>query len=233
MNFIKRFFSGGVGDWVHGRFTRYGRGVFVGPIVEAKVGRTIKVSGSEDYCNILGFVVVESCPGLFSVNGSIVGKSDFRGVLKESGLPFKDKSKKGLYSVEVSGDLSSDALRKVYVNSKDASVLLSLKSVGDKDFSLKCKKKLPKPGGKKDDDFVMVSLGASALKLLREEVFFDAVGDFTMAKVWHVYIINEIVMPAGVKDPARIRIESKRKGFVERKLAVDGKENASKTDFAV
>lgn len=147
MNFVKHFFVGSPEEWVHGRFTRYGRGVFDGPVAEAKVGRGIRVSGSEEYCNAVGFVVVDSCPGLFDVSGSVVGKGDFRGLLRDAGVAFKDKSKKGFYAVEVSGELSSEVLKRVYLSAGDASVLLSLKSVGDKAFGLKCKKKLPKPGG--------------------------------------------------------------------------------------
>ncbi|MCX6695227.1 MAG: hypothetical protein NTU61_02890 [Candidatus Altiarchaeota archaeon] len=221
MNFVKDFFVGSPEDWVHQRFVRYGRGVFDGPVLEAKVGKVIKVSGSEEYCNIVGFVVVDSCPGLFSVSGSVVGKSDFRGLLKDASVPFKDKSKKGVYTVEVSGELSSDALKKVYLSSGDAAVLLTLKSVGNKDYGMKCKKKLPKPGGKKDSDFFTASMGLDALKKLRAEVFFDVPADFAEAGIEHK------------KDPARVRIEAKRKGVIERKVVTDGRETASKKDFIV
>ena len=230
MDFIKQLLLGSPDEWVHGRFVRYGKGVFEGPAASAKVGKSIKVSSSEEYCNTLGYVIASSCGGLVSVSGAIVGKSDFRILLRGAGIEFKDKSKKGLFNVEVSGDVSSDALKKVYASAADASVLLTLKAG---EFSLKCKKKLPKPGGKKEVDFVVASLGLGALKLLREEVFFDAEGEFTEASIGHKYNISEIVLPVGVKDPARIRVEAKRKGFVERKLVFDGKENVSRKEFSV
>lgn len=72
-----------------------------------------------------------------------------------------------------------------------------------------------------------------ALKRLREDVFFDVDGDFTEALVEHRYSILEIVVPVGLKDPARIRVDAKRKGFIERKLTVDGRERVSKKEFVV
>jgi len=233
MDFIRRFFVGTPEEWVHGRFTRYGRGVYDGPMLDVKVGKVIKVRGSEEYCNTLGFVIAISCSGLFNVTGSITGKSDFRGLLAGLGVEFKDKSKKGVFNVEVSGELSSDTLSKIYSQVGDAAILLSLKSTADKDFSLKCKKKLPKPGGKKDSDFVSASLGLAAMKSLRGEVLFDVSGEFSEAAVTHKYTITDIIPPAGVKDPARIRVEAKRKGFVERKVIVDGKETVTRKDFTV
>jgi len=233
MDLVGQLFSGNPGGWVHGKFIRYGRGAFDGPEIAVKVGKAVKVSGSEEYCNAIGFVIVASCPGSFEVSGSVVGKDDFRGLLRDAGIAFKDKSKKGLYSVEVSGEFSSDALNGVYSSAGGVSVLLSLKSAGGRDYSLKCKKKLPKPGGKKDSDFFSASLGLDAMKLLVGTVFFDAGGNFTEAIASHKYVITEIVPPAGVADPARIRVDAKRKGVIERKLVVDGKEKVSRKDFLV
>jgi len=99
-------------------------------------------------------------------------------------------------------------------------------------ISLKMKKKLPKPGksgeAKIDDKFCI--LEADLKYWLKIKDFF-MLPDCKKAKISHTYIIEEIVMPKGEKDFAKIREMAKRKGKLIRKEEVDGREDKKELEF--
>ena len=104
-------------------------------------------------------------------------------------------------------------------------ILLNLKGG---DVVLKVGSSLPKPGGKIKDDFCKVSLPLEALKE------FDMGDDFSEAKIVHVFIINELVVPKEYENNIeKARIHAKRKGFLIRKEIIDGKEEEKKVELNV
>ena len=52
-------------------------------------------------------------------------------------------------------------------------------------------------------------------------------------KISHVFEINEIIMPEGEKDFAKVREVAKRKGKIIRRIEVDGRECAEEKEFEV
>jgi len=230
MHYIKEIFLGKPVDYIHGQFTRYGKGMFEGPALVVKKGSTIKVEGSIHYANVLGELIAAAADQNLNVSGSIYAKRDIK-----IPLEIKNKKAKGdLHTAEVRETIHSDALKMVYNDYKDAYILLEL-SADSGGWKLKCKKKPPKPGGGLDEKFCSATLEAKALPAVMEEILFDLKdASFKQAEVKHEIIIDEIVgTPELKKDPARFRLEAKRKGTIRRTLTIDGKTTASIHAFLV
>jgi hypothetical protein len=138
------------------------------------------------------------------------------------------KNSKGLFSAEAGGSVSGEELVGMLSMMPDATVLFDAEGGASK---LKCKKKLTKPGGSPDDAFCAASFTENALDDVKKEILFDLSGDFKEASVSHEITVEELVKPAGVTDPARLRTESKRKGKIKRTLTADGKTTKTETTF--
>lgn len=230
MNYVKAFFTGQVDSRVHSRFTRYSKGVFAGPVLTVKNSKTIRVSASADYVNILGSLVASSGQS-FNVSGKVVSKEAF-----DLGLGPEPKRKGGLYTLDLKRDLSSSELAGIYSTVPYGFALLNLAPVEKTGFKLSVKKGLlPKPGSAVDGDFCKAALDASALDKILSELLFDLKNkDFKEAKVSHQYVIESLVAPDEIrKDPVRFRTEAKRKGKVKRTLEVDGVKTESEADLLV
>ena len=229
MHYVKQMFQGKPEEWVHLFFTKYGRGQFDGPYIEADVGKDVKFKASVEYSTVLGGLVA-SGGGDFAVEGAIYAKKDFRDDLSAIGVEFDDKSKvkKSYFVAELSGDFPSAVLVDIYSKVPHATVLLNFSGTGGK---FKCKKKPPKPGGDKVNDFCQGTMSLSALPKLKEEVFFD-VGDFKKACVDNKFQIESLVIPPGM-SPADARLNAKRKGKVLRTVTVDGKQKKSEVPFEI
>jgi hypothetical protein len=218
MHYITQIFKGDVEEWVHERFVRYGRGVFDGPVLSIKkTPKALKVSGSWDYATALAGFLGET-HGSIQVKGSVFAKRDLP-ELKDFLAVSKEKKKKGLYSADVSGELVADAFVGLLAMAPDAIFLLDASSGKSK---VKCKKSLPRPGSGLDEGFCSAEFEGVLLEKVRADFLFDVALDFAEVKVSHRYIIDELVAPKGVSDSARIRVEAKRKGTLERVLEVDG-----------
>ncbi|MFH1788765.1 MAG: hypothetical protein ABH834_05255, partial [Candidatus Altiarchaeota archaeon] len=98
---------------------------------------------------------------------------------------------------------------------------------------VRSKKKPPKPGSRVDDNFATADFDSRVAGFLRDEFLFDVSGEFKDVSVSHRYVIEGIVPPDGVSDPARIRVEAKRKGRVDRTVTVDGRETKTSADLLV
>lgn len=218
MHYLRQVVSGGVDEWVHDRFIRYGKGAFDGPVISAeKKGKAVKVSASWEYAtSLLG--LFSSLEGGIQVKGMVFAKRNLSGELKDF-LKISKEKKGKLYSAEVSGEIEAEALKGLLLMIPDASILLDATHGKSR---LKCKKKLPKPGSGQDDSFASAQLEERLFPLLREEFFFDVEGEFGKIRVSHKYRIDELVPPDGVSDSARIRLEAKRKGTLTRTVEVDG-----------
>lgn len=229
MHYLRALFEGKPEGWVHLFFTRYGRGEFDGPCCELDVGKDIKFKGTVEYSTLFG-ALLASCGGDFKVEGAIFAKEDFRDGLRSVGVDFDDKSKpkKGFFVAQIDGEFPSGVLVDVFGKIPHATVLLNL--AGDKG-KLKCKKKPPKPGGEKDNNFFSGSMSLSALPKLREEVLWD-VGEFKKAKAENKYMIEELIIPPGM-SAADARLKAKRKGRIVRKITLDGLEKKSECALEV
>jgi hypothetical protein len=218
MHYLRQLTAGKADDWVHDLFTRYGRGRFDGPVCEADVGKDVKFKASVEFATLLCGLTA-SGGGDFKADGAVYGKRDFRGLLDGTGVEYDDKSKpkKGVFAVQVAGELPGAVVSDLCRKAPYAMALIGLSGAKGK---LKCKRKPPKPGGEKDADFVAGSMDSSQLPELSEEVFSGASG-FKKAKVEYVYVIEELLIPAGM-GPEQARVSARRKGKILRTTTVDG-----------
>ncbi|MBD3262566.1 MAG: hypothetical protein GF334_13010 [Candidatus Altiarchaeales archaeon] len=226
MHYLKSLCVGEPSTWVHDFFVRYSRGEFEGPFLCCKVKKDVKVKASYEWATYLGDLVVSDVDCDFKVDGGIYGKRDFRPVLDELGLEYKDSSKKGFFQVKIRGEVPAAVLRRVYGGLEDVFVLLSLVPREKVSARIKCGKKPPKPGKKRKTDFVSATLPLEALEGFVEEVFFEEKPGFREAEVDYLFEIRELEIPEGM-SAAEARVEAKRKGFIKRRSMVDGREDVA------
>ncbi len=230
MQYIKQIFEGNVEDWVHERFVRYGKGEFKGPVLTVKkLGKGVKVTGSWEYATGLA-VILAGASQTVQVKGLVFAKRDLSQILPDFLSVLKEKKKKSLYNAEVSGEFDADAFKGLYSMIPDAVLLLDVVAGKNK---LKSKKKLPKPGSKQIESFCSASFDKTILEAVNSELLFDVSTDYSELVVTHNIFVDDIVPPVGVTDPARIRMEAKRKGKLERIVLVDGKESKSSIELLI
>lgn len=225
MNFIKKIFIGEPDQLVHRQFIRFGIGEYDRAYIEIKKNKNLKIKTSFEFSNDLFGLVSENIGEEAEVFGKIIANYDF-----ESELNFLTKfTKRGkLYTGEVKSELKPEELSLIYEKFKSNFLLLNVKS---SKFVLKVGKSLPKPGGKViKENFCSMTLPLNLI----DEFAFDFPHDFKVAKIYHKYLINEVVIPEEFKDdPAKARIEGKRKGEIIRYLDIDGKKEVRQVDLLV
>ena len=219
MNFIKKIFFNDVDEDVHRQFIRFGKGEYNRrALLNLWKTKSVKIKGSFEWTN--DFTTFVADLGDVKFNGSIWSKNE----ISELGAG-KKKEGKWIYEVK---DIGSDDVRK-YENE----VYCFLLNGDGEGIKLRIKAKLPKPGkgeDKIDDKFCQMELDEKFYEKAKEEFFWD----FPNAKkisVEHRFIINEIVMPQGEKDFAKIREMAKRKGKIVRTGDVDGQKVVKEINF--
>jgi len=230
MNFIKKIFDGKVDESVHLQFTRFGKGEYGGRfVVSFWKTKKIKVKTSFEFANDLVRLCSEF--GKCKVSGIVLSKNDISGIMSENNIEGDSKAKRsGLFYQNdiVSQELSGEQLK--VLERESYFVLLDLDG---EDFKLRIKKKLPKPGKsekKIDGKFCQLELDEKFYSKIKEDLFWD-VPDGKKMNLVHKVIINEIVMPSGEKDFAKIRELAKRKGKIIREGNVDGQEVRKEIEF--
>lgn len=229
--FIKKIFENKVDDSVHKQFVRFGKGTYPGRAVVkiTKQPDKIKIGTSFEMTNDL----VEFCAGFGGghVSGIVLSKEDISKTLHEKGFYDIDTLKKsGMFVSVIEKDCNEFQLKELVNNSY--ACLLDIEAPG---ISLKSKKKLPKPGKsgdlKIDDKFCQLELDIKYWSQVKSEFAFDIQNDFKKALTVHTYTITDIIMPKGEKDFAKIRLLSKRKGKITRKITLDKQEIVKEKDF--
>ncbi|MFH1331950.1 MAG: hypothetical protein ABIH63_01570 [archaeon] len=212
MNYIKKIFENKIDEAVHQRLVRYCKGEYERAIMEVKNGKSIKVKGTFDWCNDLFGTIAENIKEEAEVEGSLIAARGFENEFEFTSY----KKKKGANTGEIEATLKPEQMREMYEKFKDNFILLNIESGS---FSLKVGKKLPKPGGKVKEGFCKATLPK---ELLNEFVW--ETKDFSNAKIRHIFIINELIVPKEYEnDYAQARIMAKRKGILKRILELDGK----------
>ena len=111
-------------------------------------------------------------------------------------------------------------------------VYTMLLDVESEDIKLKIKKKLPKPGKssekKVDDKFCVLEADLRYWPQIKEAFMLP---ECKKCKINHTFIIEQIILPEGEKDFAKIREMAKRKGKIIRKLEVDKQESKEEKEF--
>lgn len=205
--FIKKVFEGKTDEGVHSQFVRFGRGNYAGrAVISLMKTSKVKVKASFEYADDFVNLVSELTNVKFS--GIVLSKNE---------LNLNGKKKSGIYEYEFSG--SSEDVKKI----KDKTYFMLLDGEGD-GISLKIKKKLPKPGkageGKIDAKFCILEADLKYYSKIKDEFFWD-IPDCKRANITHTYEINDLVMPKNEKDFEKIRVLTKRKGKIIRKIVLD------------
>jgi hypothetical protein len=213
-SFIKKVLTGESDEDSHRYFLRFGKGDYKRRfLINLSKGAKIKVKTSFEFANDLVMFVNE------------IKKLKFSGkVLSRDKVEGKDGKKKGGVFVYEVANASLDEFKNVYYYLLD---------VEDSEVVLKIKKKLPKPGKdeeKIDEGFCSLLIEQKYWTALKNKFFWD-VPECKKASIEHELIINEIVVPKGEKDPAKIRELAKRKGTIVRKMVVDDKESSKEIPF--
>jgi hypothetical protein len=94
------------------------------------------------------------------------------------------------------------------------------------------KKKLPKPGksgdAKIDDKFCVLEADLKYWPQIREAFMLP---ECRKCKISHTFVIEEIILPKGEQDFAKMRELAKRKGRIIRKMEADGQQNSEEKNF--
>ncbi len=238
MNFIKKIFDGDVDESVHLQFQKFSKGEFQNrALIEAKkTGKGYTIKTSAEFVNGLVRVMAEKLGEESArVTGAIVSTQDLTGELE-----FKDKKqfqgvKRYLIDREMSGKEIINLIEKFPKNFFALSFEVN-------DNKLKIKPKAPKsgkPGKEKEGgpkaDFCRLK---TSDKNIAEDFVFDTLKgtskpDFKEAKINHVFFVEELILPDGEKDFAKMREMAKRKGRIVRTAVIDGVEMKKEFGFEV
>lgn len=216
--FIKRIFLDRNDEQIHSQFIRFGKGIYNGrAALSLWITGKIKLGSSFEFANDFVNLAAEF-PCKFS---GIITSKDKLGLTNE-------KLKSGVYSYEVV-DIDSSKVREI----ADKTYFMLLDAYGS-GINLKMKKKLPKPGksgdSKIDDKFCVLEADLKYWNKIKESFFWD-INDCKKAKIVHEYHITDLVMPKNEKDFVKIRLLTKRKGKIKRKIDVDGQQRVLEKEF--
>ena len=230
MNHVKEIIAGNQDqEFIHQKFVKYSKGNFeAAALVLKKAGEKLKVKGSCDYSDVVGYILAKAATGSVKVSGAIASKKEIK-----TSIPLaKGKKRLGVVTTEIKTDLDAKDLVVLYEENPDAHILIDIESSAGK---LKTKKKPPRPGGGIDDEFFSAEIQPSAIPTFLEEMCFDFENkNFTEARVIHTYSITEIVIPEEYrKDAVKARLHAKRKGTVKRALEIDGRKTEKTKDLLV
>lgn len=236
MNFIKKIFDGEKEESIHLQFQKFSKGEF-------RNRALIRVKKTKDKFTI--FTSAEFANGLVKntaeklgnektlVKGAIVSTNDLTGELN-----FKGKKQfQGVKRYLIENEMSGEEILKLLEKFPRAFFAISF-DVGE--TKLKIKPKAPKsgkPGSKKEElpkiDFCKL---ITTDKQIGESFVFDTLQgtskpDFKEAIIDHTFFIEDIVMPKGETDYAKIRETAVRKGRIIRKSEIDGKKMIQEFKF--
>ncbi|MFH1307856.1 MAG: hypothetical protein ABIH72_03305 [archaeon] len=201
--FIKKIFENKIDERVHSQFIRFSKGTFEArAVINLHITSKIKVKSTFEYAN--DFVKLAGELGGGRVIGIIIKKEGNK-IVKEN----IDKP--------ISGNELVDLVSNSYY------ILADIEGQG---FSVKMKKKLPRPSGKGeakvDDKYCQLEADLKYKDPIKKAFFWD-LAECKKARILHKYEITDIIKPKGETDFEKIRTLSKRKGRIIRKIEFDGK----------
>jgi len=232
MNFIKKIFDGKSDEKVHVQFRKFSKGDFRDrAIVEIKKSKdNCVIKTSFEFANDLVETIAGKIQGETHVTGAIICTSDLR---DELGIEVKDmKQFMGVKNMAIDCEMSKEQILEICEKFPAAFILLSFSAGGT---SLKIKPKSPKSAKPSTSDkeakadFCVVK--TNDVSLVKEFVF--DVDSFKHLKIKHTLKIEQIILPAGEKDPEKMRLNSVRKGRIIRELDIDGRKAVKEINFEV
>ena len=230
MNFIKKIFDKNIDESVHLQFQKFSKGEFRNrALVKAKnIKGKYTIATTNEFANDLVRVVAERLGN---------SKTDVKGVVVSTADLGKDiefKGKKqfmGIKQYSIDSKLSGKEIIDMLEKMPKAFFALTFSADGT---DLKIKPKAPKsakPSTKKNKkinpDFCKL---ITTDKHLAESFVFES-KDWKNVEIGHDFMINDLIIPQGEKDFAKIREMAKRKGKIIRNVKIDDKESKSEIDF--
>jgi len=230
MNFIKKIIEGEIDEEVHQQFIRFGKGEYKGRfILNLLKSKKIKVKSSFEFANDF----VKLCAGFENCEGSgiVLSKKDISSTMKNKNIQGNSETKKG--GLFYKNNILKQELGKEQLIELKKESYFTLLNLEGKNFKLKIKSKLPKPGKneeKIDDKFCQLEADLKFYPKIKENFFWD-IADTKKINVKHDVIVDKIIMPESEKDYSKIREMAKRKGKIIRRISIDGKEDKKEIEF--
>lgn len=235
MNFIQKLVKEEVDELVHLQFQKFSKGEFKNrAVIESKKSAnkwTIKTSA--EFANDLIFIVAsELGDKITDVGGAIISTVNLKEIpeFKNFLASAEMKQFQGVKRFIINQKMTGKEITHLLKTFPKAFFGLSFNS---NQSQLKIKAKAPKSGkpGKGDEepkaDFC--NLKTENKKIVEEFIFESP--NFKEAKINHTFLINDIILPKGENDYAKMREMAKRKGKIIRKYSIDGKEGIKEINF--
>lgn len=229
MNFIKKVFDESIDEEVHLQFQKFSKGEFRDKaLIKSKKSKDkYTIIATAEFANEMVRAVAEKLgEEKTSIKGIIVSTNDLTGQ-----LDFEDKKQAmGIKKYIIDREMTGNEIIKLLDKFPKAFFALSFEAGENK---LKIKPKAPKSaksknkGEKPKPDFCRLKTND---KELGKSFVFEK-PDFKEAEINHTFLINELVLPEGEKDFAKIREMAKRKGKIIREAVIDGQEINSEKEF--
>lgn len=235
-NFMKKIFEGQeIDKLVHSQFTKFSKGEFLGrAMIRARNTKgKYTIATTAEYAKDLIISLAEKLgDGKTSVSGAIISALDLEGFEYDERKMAMGVRKYMIYDKEMSGNEIIDICNKI----EKAFFALSFST---DDTELVIKPKSPKsakgsgssknPKKKAKINFIKIK---TTDKDFADNLIFDSdIKDFKKIEIHHDIIVEEIVMPDGETDFAKIREMAKRKGKIVRNIDVDGVEKKTEIEF--
>ena len=230
MNVIKKIADKKVDDMVHRQLIRYGKGKYEGrfSLILHKT-KKVKVKSGFEFANDLVLLCSEF--GNCTASGIVLSKIDISETMFSNSIQGHSETKKGgLFYLNT---IEKQKLTKDQIQELGKVAYFLLLDLEGEEFKLKMKKKLPKPGknaDKIDTRFCQLEVDLKHYQTIKDDFFWDF-PDTKKIQIRHVVMVDEIIMPAGETDFAKIREESKRKGKLIRTATIDDKELVKEYSF--
>ena len=228
MNFIKKVFDGKIDDIVHQQFQKFSRGEFRDrALIKVKrVKDKYTITTGNEFANDFVRTLAEKLGDRkTSVTGAIVSTLDLVGLDYQSKKQFMGIKQYGIKK-EMSGKEILDLMDKF----PKGFFALSFEADGN---ILKIKPKAPKSAKPTKDsdkikpDFCKIITTDSSIG----KSFVFEKDDFRYAEITHTFFINEMVLPQGETDFAKVREMAKRKGKIVRKALIDEEVIVTEREF--
>jgi len=230
--FIKKIFSGKSDNLVHLQFQKYSKGEFKNKacVKVTNSGNKFSMATGYEYANELVRAVAERLGNnKTQVTGGIITTKNLTGE-----IDFQDKKQfMGVKQYVIAKEMTGKEIMDICDKLPTSFIALSFK-VGDTELKIKAKApKSAKPSTKIEEkpkiDFC--KLITTDRNLFQAMIFEADLQNIKKVEIYHDLIINDIILPKGEKDFAKMRELAKRKGKVVRKIFIDEKETRRESEF--
>ena len=230
--FIKKIFEDKIDQEVHLQFQKFSRGSFLDrAVVRVKNSKEIfSIGTTYEYANELVKGLGKNLgEGKTKVTGVVVSTLDLTGVITFS----NKKQFMGIKQYVIDGEITGNELAALVEKTPKAFFALSFKN-GNTELKIKPKSpKSAKPGsqGESQPKANFCKIKTRDKELVKGLLFDIDLYNFKHAEINHTFVIDEIILPQGKNDPAKIREFAKRKGKIIRTIKVDEKEMKKEKEF--